>query len=89
MQENKKMLDSYDVLKEHEVNIIKDVQEQKKKELSGAINDITQLKVKADEKDAIIRSLERRLQEVQESLRHSIFDTRRLNQDKELAGEAH
>jgi hypothetical protein len=45
--------------------------------------------VKADEKDAIIRSLERRLQEVQESLRHSIFDTRRLNQDKELAGEAH
>ena len=64
MQENKKLLDSYDVLKEHEVNIIKDVQDQKKKDLASAVDDITHLKVKSDEKDAIIRNLERRLSEV-------------------------
>ena len=38
--ENKKLLDSYDVLKEHEVNIIKDVQERKVRDRQSDVDAI-------------------------------------------------
>ena len=53
--ENKKLLDSYDVLKEHEVNIIKDVHDRKIRERYEDVSTIDALKSKVEEKDIFVR----------------------------------
>ena len=67
--ENKKLLDSYDVLKEHEVNIIKDVHDRKVRERYEDVSTIDALKSKLEEKDIFIKQLELKITDLNSEMR--------------------
>lgn len=67
--ENKKLLDSYDVLKEHEVNIIKDVHDRKVRERYEDVSTIDALKSKLEEKDIFIKQLELKITDLNSEVR--------------------
>jgi hypothetical protein len=73
---------NYEVLKEHELNIIRDIQEKKLNDVKELQDQINTFRISCNEKDDTIKERERTIQDLQDQIRRMGFD-----QEKEASAK--
>jgi hypothetical protein len=73
---------NYEVLKEHELNIIRDIQEKKLNDVKELQDQINFFRISCNEKDDTIKERERTIQDLQDQIRRMGFD-----QEKEASAK--
>ena len=87
-EENEKMYTNYDVLKEHELNIIKDFQDRKKADQKHLDDQIAELKRQISEKDFQLNISRQQVNDLEGQLRKQQFETERVHEQKTLQSDA-
>ena len=87
-EENEKMYTNYDVLKEHELNIIKDFQDRRKADQKRLDDQIEELKRQLSEKDTQINTSQKQINDLEGQLRKQQFETERVHEQKTLQSDA-
>ena len=86
-EENKKLYTNYDVLKEHELNIIKDFQDRKIHEQGTLDKQISELKRQIDEKNEKLNDTRRQISDLEGEVRKAEFETKKVLDQKSMIGE--
>ena len=87
-QENEKLYTNYDVLKEHELNIIKDFQDRKVADHKKLNDQIEELRRQLDEKNHEIHLSRKKNLDLEGQLRKQEFETERVHEQKTLQNDA-
>ena len=88
-EENQKLYTNYDVLKEHELNIIKDFQDRKVHDQKNLDDQIAELRRQIDERTANLGDSRRQIAELEDGLRKAEFETKKVLDQKSMALEHH
>ena len=86
-EENKKLYTNYDVLKEHELNIIKDFQDRKLQDQKTLDEQIAELRRQIEEKSEHLNNSRRQIAELEGEVRKAEFETKKVLDQKEMVGE--
>ena len=86
-EENQKLYTNYDVLKEHELNIIKDFQDRKLHDQKNLDEQITELRRQIEEKSEHLNNSRRQIADLENDVRKAEFETRKVLDQKAMANE--
>ena len=86
-EENQKLYTNYDVLKEHELNIIKDFQDRKLHDQKNVDEQIAELRRQIEEKSEHLNNSRRQITDLENDVRKAEFETKKVLDQKAMVNE--
>ena len=86
-EENQKLYTNYDVLKEHELNIIKDFQDRKMTDQKHVDEQVAELRRRLEEKSEQLADSRRQVADLENDVRKAEFETNKVQDQKSMAAE--